>query len=109
MAFQHYAVAAIIAKKMSYADDDDCTPVPSCLQGAIMMAHCQSVLAPSNWKPAEGVPNHWLPIDTVFNKDPRSGYYAIARRADGKLEACTAPGLWVELTDQAFWNAKVQS
>lgn len=50
------------------------------------------------FRPAVNVPNHWLPRHGL--RDASTGYLCIARRADGQLEACTAPGLWAVLADQ---------
>lgn len=46
------------------------------------------------------VPNHWLPMNKY--KDFITGIYCIARKPDGKLEACIAPGVWYEFTDQNY-------
>lgn len=42
---------------------------------------------------------YWLPAYGV--KDLATGFYAIAMRPDGTLEACSAPGLWHEIAADA--------
>jgi hypothetical protein len=45
---------------------------------------------------ATGVVGTFLPITGI--RDHMTGWYAVARKSNGKWEACTVPGMWHEIT-----------
>jgi hypothetical protein len=59
----------------------------------------QSVVNTATFRPSV-VPGTFLPITGIT--DRLTGWYAIARTPTGKWEACTIPGMWVEITAESI-------